>query len=214
MKYKLIEAAIRLGRKLWVLRHPIKAWKTRRAMGELQRKMDLCLWAARARITNVKLQFPGCEDAMNAWPPVNGVTTGYEVDGAVPTSIRWGTDGLLQSPAPSGGGYAVVNRMSEKELVDVSKWPNGTGVDVLRVRIKQGTSWAITVRDNATVTWPKIGQSVIVVDMQGSIGTLGLRYTATMVENDYEASLKQPGERTLLVEKLTLIETGAGSAQS
>jgi hypothetical protein len=169
---------------------------------------------AAARLAAVKAQYPGCEGAMNVWPPVSGTTNGYEVDGAAPTSIRWGTDGLLQSPTQSGGGYAVVNRMSEKELVEVSKWPNGTGIDVLRVRLKQGTSWTITVRDNALVTWPKIGQTVLVVDMLGAIGTLGLRYTATVVENDYEAALKQPGERTLLVEKITLIETGAGSAQT
>jgi hypothetical protein len=194
---------LKLAALLRIVRHPIVSFRIAQAERLAARRMLAS-----------KLEFPGCEGAMNAWPPVSGTTTGYDVDGAVPSSIRWGTDGLLQSPTPSGGGYAVVNRLSERELVDIERLPNGTGVNVLRVRIKQGGQWTVTVRDNQTVTFPKIGGTVSVVDAAGHLGTLGLTYTATVVENDYEAALKQPGERTLLVEKLTLIETSSGGAQS
>ena len=129
------------------------------------------------------------------------------------TTIKWGTVDLLQSPTATGT-TAHVLRCSQKELVDVSYLPNGSGVNVSRVRIKQGGKWTITVRDRSGITWPKIGGTVSIVDMSGHIGTIGLQYTATVVDNDYEATLKNPGERTLLVEKMTLIETGSGSSQA
>lgn len=201
-KDKKIKAAIWFAELLNPLIRPvIDAWRCYKADRQ-----------ARKIIADVKARFPGCEGAMNVWPPTSGVTTGYEVDGDLPTSIRWGTDGLLS--VPSLTSVAVVMRMNEKELVDVTKLSNGTGIDNVRVRLKQGTQWTVTVRDNQELTFPKIGGSVTIVDAQGSIGTLGFQYVATVVENDYEAALKAPGERTLLVEKLTLIETASGSPQT
>jgi hypothetical protein len=147
---------------------------------------------------------------VNAWPPTAG-SGGFDVDGD--STIKWGTQDLLQSPA-AGSTKAIVLRCAQKELVDTSYLPNGSGVNVSRVRIKQGGNWTVVVRDRTGITWPKIGGSVSIIDMLGHIGTLGLQYTATVIDNDYEAALKQPGERTLLVEKMTLIETGAGAAQS
>ena len=195
---KIKMTAARLGRKLWVLRHPLTA--LRLAVAE---------WRAAGAVAASAARWPGCEGAVNAWPPTSG-SGGFDVDGD--TTIKWGTQDLLQDPDASGT-KAIVLRCAQKELVDTSYLPNGSGVNVSRVRIKQGGNWTITVRDRTGITWPKIGGSVSVVDMSGHIGTIGLQYTATVVDNDYEASLKNPGERTLLVEKMTLIETGSGSSQ-
>lgn len=199
MKTKIVSMAADAGRKLWVLRHP---WTALIAMTAGLR--------ARLRVAASARAWPGCEGAVNVWPPSSG-TGGYEVDGD--DAISWGTKDLLQEPV-SGGARAVVLRCAQKELVDTSYLPNGSGVNVSRVRVKQGGNWAITCRDNTDLTWPKIGGTVKVVDMSGHIGTVGLQYTATVVDNDYEASLKAAGERTLLVEKMTLIETGAGASQT
>jgi hypothetical protein len=51
------------------------------------------------------------------------------------------------------------------------------------------------------------------VDGAGMRGTAGKVYSATVVENDYNTALKQPGERVLIAENLLLIEGGSGSAQ-
>ena len=144
-----------------------------------------------------------------AWPPTSGSTTGYTVDGV--TSIRWGSEGLLQSPIPASGYYTVL-RFDEKELVEVIKLPQGSGLTASRVRIRDGVHWAITVRDDNRMTAPVVGTTLSIVDAAGMIGTIGLRYNAKVVENDYNTAVKQPGERVLVAEALVLIEGSASSA--
>lgn len=177
---------------------------------QLERRIDLAERQAAARVARIKAQFPGCEGAMNAWPPTSGVTTGYEVDGV--TTIRWGTEGLLQSPKPASGYYTVL-RFDQKEIVDPIKLPQGSGLTASRVRIKDGTHWAITVRDDTQMTAPVVGTLITVVDGAGMKGNVGLRYAARVVENDYNTGVKQPGERVLIAENLLLIESQASSAQ-
>lgn len=165
--------------------------------------------AAARRVAAVKRQYPGCEGAMNAtWPPVSGTTTGYKITGT--TTIRWGTDGLMQTPAPGGGGFYVVLRCDQKELVENIKLPNGSGITSARVRLRDGVHWAITIRDDTQLTGPVVGDSIGMQDGAGMLGLTTLYYTGTLVESDYNAALKQPGERVLLVEKLTLVDTAAG----
>lgn len=150
-----------------------------------------------------------------AWPPTSGVSTGFNID--TPTtgvsSVRWGTEGLLQSPA-AASGYYVLTRFDQKELVDVVKLPQGSGLTVGRVRIKDGVQWSLTVRDDTAMTAPKVGTSITIVDAAGSQGTLGLKYAATVVDNDYQTAVKQPGERVLVAENLVLIESQSGAAQT
>jgi hypothetical protein len=186
-----------------LLRHPIVAWRIARAQHQADR-----------RIAEIKARFPGCEGAMNVWPPVSGTATGYSTDGAAATTIRWGTQELLQTPRPTGS-YAVVNRVSQKQKVEVIHLPQGSGIEAMRVFLKQGVQWTINVRDGLmTSDWPVVGETVVIVDMGGMIDTVGEVYTCTVLENDYEAQLKQPGERTLLVESLILIDNQTGAAQS
>src|SRR6478609_1335180 len=95
------------------------------------------LWAeyrARRAVAKRRAEFYAATDAQNVWPPTAGVTTGFEVDGD--TTVRWGTDGLLQTgPGISSTGYFVVLRFAEKELVETIKLPQGTGLTSTRVRI-------------------------------------------------------------------------------
>jgi hypothetical protein len=165
---------------------------------------------AAQRVAAVKTQYPDCESAMNVWPPTAGTTTGYDVDGI--TTIRWGTDGLLQSPKPTSG-YYVVSRFAQKELIDNIKLPNGTGITSSRVRIRDGVNWSITVRDDTAMTAPVVGDSITIVDAGGMIGAVGLRYSATVVDNDYDSAIKQAGERVLVAENLILVESQTSSSQ-
>lgn len=168
---------------------------------------------AAQRVASVKSQYPDCEGAMNAvWPPASGTTTGYEVDGGV-TTIRWGTDGLVPISAGSAT-YYICTRFSQKELVDAIKLPNGTGLTSTRVRIRDGIQWSVTVRDDTAWTAPVVGDAVTVVDAGGFISSGRLTYQATVVDNDYDTAVKQPGERVLVLERLVLIETAVGTAQA
>lgn len=173
-------------------------------------KMAYCYWQANRRIRAVKRQYPYSEGARCAWPPTPGSTTGYDADGV--TTIRWGTEGLLQSPLPSVG-YYTVTRFDERQLVDNIKLPNGNGPTATRVLITDGQQWNVTVRDDTTMTPPRVGATVAVVDGGGFKGNVGLVYTAVVVESNYETAVKQAGERVMVLESLTLVDDSASSGQ-
>lgn len=144
------------------------------------------------------------------WPPVSGTDTGYKAEGV--TTVRWGTDNVLQSPKPSGGFYVVL-RAPQKALVENIKLPNGVGITVTRIQLIDGVQFTLTVRDDTRMTPPQVGDSLSIVDMAGMIGSSGQVITATVVENDYEAALKQAGERVLLLENLILVESQSTGSQ-
>lgn len=141
-----------------------------------------------------------------AWPSSQSV--GYSATGN--TTIRWGTDGLLTSPAPATGvngtGFYVVTKFSQKQQVEVIKLPNGSGITTTRIILTDGLDWNITVRDESTMTPPMAGSTVTIVDAGGMISSARAAYSATIIDNNYEAPPKQAGERTLTVERLRLIE--------
>jgi len=142
-----------------------------------------------------------------AWPTLNGSELGIRADGV--TSIRWGTHGFLNSPAPGGAaGYYVVTRFGQKSLVENTKLPNGIGLTSTRVQLIDGVEFTITVRDDTGMTPPRIGTLVSIVDAAGMLGTYtpGTAYPARIIDNNYEAAPKQPGERMLVAERLVLIE--------
>lgn len=164
-----------------------------------------------------------------AWPTTGSgsVSSGYLSQGV--TTIRWGSADLLKSWTPAGGSVvpstgtvAVVTRFSQRQLVDNIKLPQGVGLTSTRVMIVDGAQWDLTVRDNtgwvASQANMSVGDTVVIVDAAGMIfgsGTdgVGQVYTATIVDNGYEAAPKQPGERTLVVENLVLVESQAAASQ-
>lgn len=143
---------------------------------------------------------------MANWPSAQSV--GYAATGN--TSIRWGTDGLLTSPSPggtvNGTGYYVVSKFSQKQLAEVIKLPNGTGITTTRIILTDGNDWNITVRDESGMIPPTVGTPVTIVDAGGLISSYRGSYAATVVDSNYEAAPKQAGERTITVERLRLIE--------
>lgn len=142
------------------------------------------------------------------------LSTGYFVaqDG---TLVVWGTDGILQSPAPASGtfagtGFYIVVSCDESEKVDLDYGENGTGIEVRRTILKHGKRWNLTVVDDVTMTPPSVGSTVTVIDIiGGTTGTVGTTKVATIIDNSYRAAQKQPGQRVMQVENLTLVDSQA-----
>jgi hypothetical protein len=150
----------------------------------------------------------------NSWPPSSsGGTVGVliEQQGGT-TTIRWGTDALLQkvngSTCPSG--FYVVMRFNQSPKQEVSYLENGSGIQTTRIRLTHGHQWDITVRDDTRMSPPKAGDTVVVTDAGGIVPCtspgVGNVFTCKVIDPSYEASPKQPGERMLRVEALLLIE--------
>lgn len=156
--------------------------------------------------------------------PQPTVSTGYISEGI--TSVIWGTDGTLLSPAPGGGyagtGYYIVDSIDESQKVDIDYGENGTGVEARRTIITHGRRWNITVQDDTNMTPPVVGGTVTVLDLllSPNAGALGFgagvtntasgqkttAFVATIISNDYRAARKQAGQRILQVENLTLVD--------
>lgn len=134
-----------------------------------------------------------------AWPtPLNGSVTGIAAQGADATHIRWGTESLW--------GIFIVTRATQKPLNENIKLQQGRGLTSTRVQIVDGNVWELTVRDDDRMTVPAIGTVATVVDIAGLLGTAGASVTGRIIENGYDVSPKSPGERTITIEKLTLVD--------
>lgn len=156
---------------------------------------------------------------MNSWPPISGTTTGFN---ATQTTVQWGTDGLLQSPKPGGSGnFYVVSRFRQSPKKEEVYLSNGTGIEVNRIKLRHGQRWELAVRDDSTMTPPDYLATVVITDAAGMVhpngngsAVVGAVYTAAIIDTDWESSMKNAGERILVVENLTLVDNqAAGSPQ-
>lgn len=155
----------------------------------------------------VRLQYPFCKHALNVWPTTGAGTPGTAYSAQGVTTIRWGTKDLITTT-----GWLVVTRFTQKTLVENIKLPNGDGITATRIQLMDGQQWDVTVRDDTAMVPPQIGDTVAITDAGGLIGagtiyTTTLRYTATVIETGYDAAPKQPGERTITLENLLLVES-------
>lgn len=145
------------------------------------------------------------------------ISAGYSVAQAG-TLVVWGTDGLLQSPFPSAGtfagtGFYILVSMDENEKVDLDYGENGTGIEIRRTILKHGKRWNLTVVDDLQFPAPTVGQTVTLVDIvAGPTAVNGSTYVTkvcTIIDNNYRAAQKQPGQRVLQAENLTLVDSQA-----
>lgn len=135
-----------------------------------------------------------------SWPISTTVQSYVKLTGDV-SWARWGTDDLL----PGREAY-VISRASQRLKKTDEEYKQGSGVQSGRAQILHGVIWDITVRDRTDVVPPQVGQSWLIVDMSGHLGAIGLSYVAYVMDPNYEATLGQPGERTIAFERLHLIE--------
>jgi hypothetical protein len=161
-----------------------------------------------------------------SWPinPSNNageVKTGVIVSGQG-SYLRWGTSGTTAATGivPGTGWYAITRAAMRYKKEDL-QYDNGDGVQSARVQIVHGVVWDITVRDDTRMTPPVIGTKISITDIGGLIytltvttptaGTPGTVVTMQgyVLDSSYDTAQKQPGERVLVVERITLIETNA-----
>ena len=160
----------------------------------------------------------GIINIANAWPTTGAGSLASGYIGSGVTTIFWGTEGVLQSPKPSSGFYTVL-RANQKTIVDNQKLPQGDGLTTTDIGIVDGHSWELTVRDDTQMTPPQVWDSVTVIDIGGVIAgtasSLGAHkaYAGRVKDANYDSAVRQAGERVLLIERLTLIDTGSALTQ-
>lgn len=156
--------------------------------------------------------------SLPANPPLNPI--GYVSTGV--TTVVWGTTGLAQFNGTPGAdinnvnsGYFLLTSFRQRLKKDLEYGENGSGVECRRTFITHGTVWDIEVEDNANMTPPAVGTTVLCYDiLQKGIGgftAAKLNWTATVVSSEYNAAPKRPGMRTITAENLTLVDTQPSS---
>jgi len=163
-----------------------------------------CKWKARLIVRASRLKWPGCEGA-KCDGRLTGAnpTTGYIAQGEA-TTIRWGTNGVVSTT----GFLEVISARQRRKKEDFDLG-NGNGQQSGRIQLQHGLIWEVQVRDDTAMTNPIEFTSVTISDMAGHFGTAGAMKTATVITSDYDAAPKKPGERTLTLERILLIEGGA-----
>lgn len=128
-----------------------------------------------------------------AWPP----STGFIARGSTPATVAWGTEGIYAS--------VIVKSIRSHQMIEEIKVENGTGLTALQVLLNDGNQIDITVIDDRAVTFPAALSTVTLLDPIAASGTVSSGTLMQVVDNDYNAATKQPGERVLVCKKYTLI---------
>lgn len=137
-----------------------------------------------------------------AWPPSSGsYGTGLYITANGPV-IRWGTDGIN----PFANSALIVISCTPADEIETLYVENGTGLKAVRIILWQGRRVNFTVVDDSTITPPTPGQTITYSDpLSGATFA-----TFRVIENSYNAARKEPGQRVITTEFLTMVE-GAGS---
>lgn len=154
-----------------------------------------------------------------SWPP----TTGASPQGSIATGhlrtgeasyFKWGIDQVVEklggatlNAGQAVAGFVVLERIRQHRKKDNKEYKQGSGVQSGRVQIFHGVVWEGVIRDNAQNTSiPTESTYGTIVDMAGHLGTPGLSYGAYTLDSDYEGEPGEPGKRSLLFERIKLIE--------
>jgi len=126
------------------------------------------------------------------------------------TTLYWGTDGGLTTPAPGGtyagtGFYIVesVDQETDKEQVNIE---NGSGQKAGRVIIINGQVFTLSVQDDSTMTPPTVGTTIGIIDGGNMLGGGRVSVTARVVASGERFVRKGVAMRNLTAEKMSLID--------
>ncbi len=132
--------------------------------------------------------------------------TGVTADGV--TTIRWGTESDMADASNANSSYYVVDDVRQEQVkVLQDNLPNGNGLTRTRVIVTDGVRWNVDVREDTRMTPPNIGTQVYLVDKQCILASSPAAYKARVVDAGRRATPKSAGVRTIVVERLTLIDT-------
>lgn len=149
-----------------------------------------------------------------AWPTTGAgsASSGYVASGV--TTILWGSKGVLQAIDSADASYLTVLSAEQRPLVDKQHWPNGDGLTTTRTMILDGQQWDLKVREDTRMSIPSVGATCRVVDMAGKMGVRGKVYDAVVIDSPFSTAPKQPGETSISLENLLLVESQTGGAQA
>ena len=126
------------------------------------------------------------------------------------TTLIWGTDGLLVTPAPggtfAGTGYYIVESIDQETDAEPIYIENGTGQKAARIIIKHGVKWTISVQDEGSMTPPRVGLTISIKDQAGLINGSVANYTARVIASGERFSRKGAAMRNITAESLTLVD--------
>lgn len=132
-----------------------------------------------------------------AWPPVLPIVGEVEAKiGTLPTTIAWGTDGILSG--------AIVISCRAVPLQEEIQIPNGSGITATDIMLNDGEQVEITVVDDRSLSFPDWGAVITLIDPRAT-GTSGTSASYTVISNDYNAERKREGQRSLLCKRYNLI---------
>lgn len=146
-------------------------------------------------------------------------STGYS--NSTITTLIWGTDGLLTTPAPGGSyagtGFYIVESADQETDAETIYIENGTGQKASRIIINHGQRWTLSVQDDTAMSPPQVGDSVTIKDGACLIGGVAsgsasaVKYAATVVSSGERFTRKGAAMRNFTVENLALIESQTAS---
>lgn len=139
--------------------------------------------------------------------------TGVTVDGV--TTIYWGTDSSMADANNGNAGYYIVLDISQEQVEAFREnLPNGNGITDTVVLGIDGVRWNLRVRDDSRMTPPNVGVQVYInnagalpIYSGGSFITTRTRYRGRVRSASYNITPRSNGERTIVVERLTLVDS-------
>ena len=144
-------------------------------------------------------------------PTPTTTSAGYSIlSSSGVTTLIWGTDGLMTSPAPgatfAGTGYYIVESADQETDAEPIYIENGTGQKAARIIINHGQKWTLGVQDDTGMTPPTVGSAVTVVDGAGLITSGKTTYSGRVIASGERFSRKGAAMRNITVERLTLVD--------
>ena len=114
--------------------------------------------------------------------------------GGLPTTIAWGTDGLLVGSIVISARYRLLH-----EDIGI---PNGTGLTATLVLLQDGTEVTLDVVDDLNVVFPDYGSNITLLNPRAN--NVPTSTVFLVLDNDYDAERKQEGRRSIMARKYTL----------
>ena len=147
-------------------------------------------------------------------------STGYTNTGI--STLIWGTDGLLATPAPGSGSYAgtgfyILESVDQETDVEPIYVENGTGQKASRILINNGQRWTLSVQDDTAMTPPQVADTVTIKDGACLIGGVAsssataIKYSAVVVASGERFTRKGVAMRNITVENLALVDSQTAS---
>ena len=138
------------------------------------------------------------------------------------TTIQFGTESIGANFA--GGGTYIVKSARVTQQTELIKIAQGSGLTAGTIQLIDGKTFTITVEDDQTIAPPWVGELVTLQNFfpPASGGTANYPNiapwgSATMangtylvVNNDFAAARKEPGERVIVAEAFALLAAANG----